>query len=379
MSILKVGMYASQLTAGHGDKNYLTFSSDAPFSIKFNQKRWDGVLEYSLDAQNWYEWDASEINSVDNALYLRGLGNTVITNGTDAAHAMTMTGSNISSTGNIMTLLDHASPETAVMGARCFSYMFRGCTNLTTAPELPATALAESCYRGMFEGCTGLTTAPELPAATLADNCYRAMFWDCTNLTTAPELPAATLAAYCYYAMFYGCTNLTTAPELPVTALAAYCYYAMFYGCTNLTTAPELPAATLADNCYREMFRDCTNLTTAPELPATTSAVYCYASMFYGCTNLTTAPELPATALAEFCYYAMFRGCTNIRISSTQTGIYQKPWRIPTAGTGTTTSSSWGTNMLYGTGGTFKSTPVINTTYYQAEQDMKLTTLKPRD
>ena len=34
--------------------------------------------------------------------------------------------------------------------------VFFGCTNLKTAPELPATTLAESCYRSMFDGCSNL-------------------------------------------------------------------------------------------------------------------------------------------------------------------------------------------------------------------------------
>ena len=34
------------------------------------------------------------------------------------------------------------------------------------------------------------------------------MFQNCTSLTTAPELPATTLAQYCYSKMFNGCTNL---------------------------------------------------------------------------------------------------------------------------------------------------------------------------
>lgn len=47
---------------------------------------------------------------------------------------------------------------------------------------LPATTLAVYCYSGMFKGCTGLTSAPELPATTLASNCYNGMFNGCTNL-----------------------------------------------------------------------------------------------------------------------------------------------------------------------------------------------------
>ena len=192
-----------------------------------------------------------------------------------------------------------------------YNNMFANCTNLSTAPKLSATTLANGCYRGMFGGCTSLTTAPELPATTLASECYSGMFIGCTSLTTA-QLPATTLAHGCYMSMFYGCTSLTTAPELPVTTLSGGCYAEMFRDCTSLTTAPELPATTLQDGCYEDMFSGCTSLTTAPELPATTLAGYCYDYMFYGCTSLTTAPELPATTLQDGCYRGMFGGCTSL-------------------------------------------------------------------
>ena len=220
----------------------------------------------------------------------------------------------------------------------CYKYMFQGCTSLTQAPELPATTLASNCYNSMFSDCTGLTVAPELTATTLADYCYNNMFSNCTSLTTAPELaatilssncyngmlryctslteapklPATALADYCYDGMFYNCTSLTTAPELPATILANYCYDGMFRNCTSLTTAPELSATTLADGCYYQMFQDCTSLTTAPELPATTLASDCYSMMFYNCTSLTTAPALPATKLASNCYQWMFGYCKGL-------------------------------------------------------------------
>ena len=83
--------------------------------------------------------------------------------------------------------------------------------------ELIKTPLAESCYRAMFRGCTGLTSGPELPATTLAESCYRDMFRGCTGLTSAPVLTATTLAVSCYMNMFNGCTGLTSAPDLPAT------------------------------------------------------------------------------------------------------------------------------------------------------------------
>ncbi|MEE0674817.1 MAG: hypothetical protein UCN61_02965, partial [Ruminococcus sp.] len=172
------------------------------------------------------------------------------------------------------------------------------------------------------------------------------------------------LSDLCFYCMFMGCTGLTAAPKLPETTLAGACYSYMFYGCTSLNTAPALPATNLADSCYYGMFYDCENLTTAPKLPATTLANECYNSMFEGCKRLTTAPELPATTLAQYCYYHMFAGCSSIKLSETQTAEYSIPYSVPSGGNGTTASAAL-TGMFANTGGTFKGTPTINTTYYR--------------
>ena len=171
------------------------------------------------------------------------------------------------------------------------------------------------------------------------------------------------LSDSCFYCMFMGCTGLTAAPELPETTLAEKCYYCMFYGCTSLTTAPVLPATNLADSCYSGMFYECENLTTAPELSATTLAEDCYSYMFYGCKSLTTAPALPATTLPQYCYSYMFAECSSINLSETETAEYSIPYSVPSVGNGTTASSAL-IGMFASTGGTFKGTPEINTTYY---------------
>ena len=106
-----------------------------------------------------------------------------------------------------------------------------------------------------------------------------------------------------------------------------------------------------------------------PADPATTLAEYCYSNMFYGCTALTQAPALPATTLVDNCYYYMFYGCSKIKLSETQTGEYTVVYRIPTTGTGTTASYAL-YRMFYQTGGTFKGTPSINTTYYLSSDNM---------
>ena len=95
-------------------------------------------------------------------------------------------------------------------------------------------------FCSLFENCSVLTSAPELPATKLANCCYYYMFWKCTNLTSAPVLPATTLAVYCYTNMFAECTNLTSAPELPATKLAVHCYYGMFSDCPKLSSVTML-------------------------------------------------------------------------------------------------------------------------------------------
>ena len=316
------------------EEYFLTFSSPSPLTLNVsdNTKHWDGTLEYSPDKENWYEWEGTEVKSgPNNELYLRGIGNTIITG--NNVIWWQLNGSDISCTGNIETLLDYqtvANGQHPTMGDSCYENMFNGCESLISAPELPATTLAASCYVQMFYGCTSLTTAPALPATTLATSCYGFMFNGCTSLTTAPSLPATTLAQSCYLGMFYNCTSLTTAPELPATTLASSCYTDMFSGCTSLTIAPELPATKLASSCYNGMFQSCSALTTAPELPATKLASSCYNGMFQSCSALTTAPELPATKLAKGCYANMFEGCSSLYVSDTQTAQAQYEWRIPT-------------------------------------------------
>ena len=142
----------------------------------------------------------------------------------------------------------------------CYINMFRDCTNLIQAPDLPATTMSSLCYYSMFQGCTGLTQAPDLPATKLAYYCYGSMFQDCTNLVKAPKLPATKLSSYCYNQMFQGCTNLVDAPELPAASLTTSCYEFMFYKCSKLKHAPVLPAATLSGTCYKGMFQDCISL-----------------------------------------------------------------------------------------------------------------------
>ena len=277
---------------------YVTFKAEA--EQKFMMTTEGGYtfsnLEYSVNNSEWASVAiGTEIpfGGDKGDLRLRGIN----TKGTaiyqDSYSTITFDSNvKVACTGDIRTLLDWRNYNIVDTQNARFCTLFKNCSVLTSAPELPATTLANYCYYAMFNGCTNLTSAPELPATTLANSCYYEMFRGCINLESAPVLPATTLVNNCYKAMFWGCTSLESAPVLPATKLELLCYGDMFYGCTSLTAAPKLPATKLAPFCYYEMFYNCTSLESAPELPATELAEACYCKMFSGCANLSSVTML---------------------------------------------------------------------------------------
>ena len=302
---------------------YVTFTAEQPQTFKMIAQEGYKIsgLEYSVKNGEWNNVVADkvvEFGGDKGDLRLRGKNNLGGTSGKYRGYFQISFGNtdvNVACTGDIRTLLDYTNYENVATGSARFYCLFKDCTQLTSAPNLPAKTLADGVYRSMFQGCTSLENAPDLPATELADFCYAFMFYGCTNLKKVPDaLPAQTMASSCYDEMFYNCISLTAAPDLPAKELAENCYSGMFWGCKGLTEAPKLNATSLKESCYNAMFWGCTSLTAAPDLPATTLAKNCYAVMFRGCTSLETGPkELPAEILAERCYNSMFSGCTSLQ------------------------------------------------------------------
>ena len=141
-----------------------------------------------------------------------------------------------------------------------------------------------------------------------------------------------------------------------------FIFHRLFKNC-DITTPPRLPATTLSRWCYEGMFIWCQNLAHAPELPATELTTLCYSGMFQS----SSVAELPAIYATSFDYdscQSMFAWCSNIKLSETQTGEYQTPYRLPMSWTWEWSGAYPFNNMFYGTWWTFTWTPDINTTYY---------------
>ena len=145
------------------------------------------TLETSFDGEIWEPFTVGgttiTLPNVGDKVYFRAGegGNTAMASSTGKYNKFSIITGRISASGNIMSLLNRDVPD-SIMPRYCYNYMFKGCTSLTQAPELPATTLNTGCYSNMFSGCTSLVQAPKLPATTLATSCYSNMFNGCRNI-----------------------------------------------------------------------------------------------------------------------------------------------------------------------------------------------------
>ena len=177
---------------------YVTFKANGEQKFKMNAYNYTITgLQYSVNNGEWQDVVAgTEISfgGPHGDLRLRGTNTKGTAPNVSQYSTITFTDKNVNvaCTGDIRTLLDWRNYNTVDTKDARFCSLFNGCSVLTSAPELPATTLADRCYYGMFLSCANLESAPELPATTLAKECYRGMFYDCRKLSTVTMLALST-------------------------------------------------------------------------------------------------------------------------------------------------------------------------------------------
>lgn len=213
------------------------------------------TMQYSYDGVNWDAWDLTPLPfGGSTKVYVRGVNNArFATNGTSNTFTFG-TNSYVYVSGIAEALLNGENEVLQYSTPYTFKLLFKDQIALREADRLRFEAMSnsENCYQAMFSGCSNLLSAPELPATKLGYAPYRSMFNGCTSLLKAPSiLPAITIGTWAYGYMFYNCISLVTAPELPATTLMPSCYYQMFYGCTSLKTIrcrAKVSASNATDN-----------------------------------------------------------------------------------------------------------------------------------
>ena len=124
------------------EPSYLTFVSSGESSVTLVKvgKPFDISLEYSLDGTNWNPYTIGEtIYLLEDKLSFRAgeQGNRRLSKGIDDYYQFVFSGE-IAARGSILSLLDRSCRKN-VIPSYAFFNLFRDCTGLTKAPELPAT------------------------------------------------------------------------------------------------------------------------------------------------------------------------------------------------------------------------------------------------
>ena len=162
---------------------YVTFTANGEQKFKMTT---DGNytisgLQYSVNNGKWENVVVDKevtFGGTNGDLRLRGTNPNGTANNANDYSTITFTNPkvNVACTGDIRTLQDWNNYNTVENQNARFCYLFNGCSVLTSAPELPATVLAESCYAGMFSGCTKLSTVTMLAPSdqiTSASDCCK--------------------------------------------------------------------------------------------------------------------------------------------------------------------------------------------------------------
>ena len=159
------------------------------------------------------------------------------------------------------------------------SNLFRNCTELKIAPQLPITMTNMS---NTFNG-TSIVEAPIIPSGVTDMN---STFQNCAKLTTPPKIPNGVTNMQ---GTFFKCSSLETAPAIPNGVINMYGTFQN----TSIIEAPEIPnSVTNMENT----FQNCTSLIVAPDIP---NGVQNMSSTFDGCTNLETPPTLIPSSVTD--------------------------------------------------------------------------------
>ena len=138
-------------TGGRQDYGYLTFTAEEDTTLTLNQNGniSPHKLLKSTDGVNWTKWE----NPSTNGIVLKAGESVYIKADKDALNRTATSNTDFnsySSTGRIKCN-GYLMPEISLKPVSTdYSYfvskLFRNCTTLTKAPELPAKTLADSCY-----------------------------------------------------------------------------------------------------------------------------------------------------------------------------------------------------------------------------------------
>ena len=151
-----------------GNYPYVTFHANVGQTFKMTTKDYTiSGLEYSVNDGEWKKVVAGEevsFGGLNGNLRLRGTNIYGTASSTSEYSTITFDPESdvVYCDGDIRTLLNYKSYKTVDTKNARFCNLFKSCTLLASAPELPAETLADGCYSWMFSGCLRLSTVKML-------------------------------------------------------------------------------------------------------------------------------------------------------------------------------------------------------------------------
>lgn len=226
--------------------------------------------------------------------------------------------------GNISAITRNGTPD--FNSSNAFKDLFKNCTALVEAPQIPYTSTGAYSYENMFSGCTKLKWATKYLLADVVNSyAYKKMFNSC-SLIKLPECPnITTVNSSSFDNAFYNASNTNTRTSfniLPddttINVRGTGAFSSAYQGCVNIIAPKKLniDATSLSDSlsCFNSMFMSMRGKFIAPESITSDyiGTLFAY-KMFYDCNTMKKGPKiLPSGKISKQCFSYMFFGCSEM-------------------------------------------------------------------
>ncbi len=192
------------------------------------------------------------------------------------------------------------------------SYMFSGCSGLTSLDLSGFNTEKVTDISSMFSGCSGLTSLDVSGFNTDNVTDMSSMFYGCSGLASLDVSVFNTEKVTDMSSMFYGCSGLTSLDLNNFYTNNVTNMYRMFSGCTCLTSL-DLSGFKTDNVTYMDyIFDGCTGLTSLDVSGFKTDNVTYMDYMFYCCSGLTSL-DLSGFKTDNVTYMRnMFNGCSGL-------------------------------------------------------------------
>ena len=168
------------------------------------------------------------------------------------------------------------------------SYMFYGCSRLSSLDLLNFNTANVANMSHMFSGCSRLSSLDLSGFNTEKVTDMTAMFSDCARLITLDLSNFNTYNVKSMYNMFSGCSGLSSLDLSGFNTTKVWNMSQMFYGCSNLTSLDRSSFNTYNVWKMSYMFFGCSGLTSLNLSNFNTANVEDMSWMFYKCSGLTS-------------------------------------------------------------------------------------------